>query len=226
MNNQEESNSILRDFKKVLLKEQVFGHLKANKKKLIYSLVTIFTILLIWNAWDFYVTLQAKKYSTILHKAVIDEQDGNLEQSTKALEKISNSNSPAGVKQVAMLKYAAQLLNEGKEVQAAGIYLQVNKNQKFDPYFKEYAGLSALKILINQEDKKDQTRSLIVDLEKNSKILTYYITEQKGIFEWQNENFKLAKQIFEDLSKNPETSGGIKERAAKMIDIYNIKFAE
>ena len=220
-----EDTSLIRDFQASLMQEKIVKILKKHQKSITYLLSALLIIVISWNGYAIYVKAQAQKYSTILHKALLNEQKGETQKAVEALKEVVDSSAPASVKQIAMLKYAAYLANSGKEDEAKEIYLNVNSGSKFDAYFKEYAGLNAAKILINS-NKIDQARALISKIEKKSKILTYYIAEQKGLLEWQDKNYQLAAQIFEDLAKNPEAQASVKQRAADMVDIYNTKYAK
>ena len=227
MNKETESNSLIREIKAQLRQEKIIGHLKTNQKLIICFVSAAVFGLAVWASVSFYNQAQSKKYSAILHQAIIDEQKGELEKSTAALKQIYESNAPAGVKEIASLKYAAQILKNDQD-QAAEIYLLINKNKRFDSYIREYSGLIALKILVSKDQKENQEKIIALesDLEKNSKILKYHIIEQKGINEWNNDNFKEANQVFQSLADNPEVSEVLKKRAVEMTSLYSSRFGD
>ncbi|MFT6077069.1 MAG: hypothetical protein ACJA02_000823 [Myxococcota bacterium] len=218
-----ESRAFDREMNAGIRKEKIIGHLRSNQKTIISIISATILIAAIWGSWVFYNKMQSEKYSAILHQATIDEQNGDLEKSFETLKTIYESNSPAGIKSIAGIKYAAQILNNGEADLASEIYLQINKNKKFDQYIREYAGLSALKILINEDKSTEEINSLAAILEKNSHILKYYIIEQKGIFEWSLGNFESANQIFSTLANNPEIEGSLKKRSAEMVGVFKSK---
>lgn len=228
MDKETESNSLIRELKSQLRQEKIMGHFNAHKKRIFYLLLAVVLAVITWSALNFYSQAQSKKYSSILHQAMIDEQKGDLEKSTAAFKQIYQSNAPAGVKEIASLKYASSLLKENQSDQAVEAYLAVNKNKKFDAYIREYSGLIALKILVGENKKEHQEKitALVSDLEKNSKILKYYIIEQKAINQWSNANFKEANQSFKSLANNPEVSDMLKKRAAEMVAIYSSRFGD
>ncbi|MES2676820.1 MAG: hypothetical protein V4612_00700 [Pseudomonadota bacterium] len=225
MDNQTESNSLIRELKAQMRHEKIMGHLKTNQKLIIGFLAAIVAAAIIWTSVSFYNQIQSKKYSAILHQAMIDEQKGELEKSTATLKQIYQSHAPAGVKEIASLKYAAQILKNDQD-QAAEIYLAINKNKRFDSYVREYSGLIALKIFVGEDRPENQEKimALISSLEKNSKILQYHILEQKGINQWNVGNFKEANQVFKSLADNPEVSDMLKKRAAEMVALYVSRF--
>ncbi|MFT6106482.1 MAG: hypothetical protein ACJA0S_000162 [Rickettsiales bacterium] len=221
-----ESRALDREMKAGIRKEKIVGHLRANQKIIIFIVSAMILISATYGSWAFYSQMQSEKYSKILHQATIDEQNGNMEKSFEALKSIYESNSPAGVKSIASIKYATKILDNGDANLASEVYLEINKNKKFDQYIREYAGLSALKILINENKSADEIHSLAEILEKNSNILKYYIIEQKGNFEWNSGNFDAANKIFSSLAGNPEIENSLKKRASEMVDIYESKFGK
>ena len=89
MDNQTESNSIIRELKAQMRQEKIISHLKTNQKLIIYFLSAIIAAAIIWTSVGFYNQIQSKKYSAILHQAMIDEQKGELEKSNAALKQIT-----------------------------------------------------------------------------------------------------------------------------------------
>ncbi|MCE3255143.1 MAG: hypothetical protein K0R25_637 [Rickettsiaceae bacterium] len=208
--------------------EKIIACLQRHKNSIIYLVVFALLALVLVLSFNFYNQVQSKKYSAILHQALVDEQNGEMEKSNEALKKIYNSMAPVGVREIASLKYASQLVKDKKIEQAIDVYLRISKSKNFDPYIKEYAGLVAIKFLINQNNKEshDKIRALLTDLEKNSKTLKYYVTEQKGIFEWNAGNFKEAGKIFKELDSNKDIPDALKKRTEEMLGLYKVRFGE
>lgn len=223
-----ESKSLIKHIKFQIHKDKICNLAKTHKKNIAYFLAVVVVAIIILVGNSSYQQFQAKKYSTILHQAMIDEQNGEIEKSTAALKKIYESNAPAGVKQIASLTYLSRLMTEGKSSEAIDGYLAINQNTKFDKYVREYAGLNALKISIDhiKIEDKDRLLALANKLEKGSKILKNYITEQKGLLLWSVGDLKAANDIFESLANNLEASDLLKKRAAEMVDIYKSKFPD
>lgn len=205
-------------------KDQIIVHLNNHQKKIVIVILTAVVILVVWSGYCFYEKSQSKKYSKLLHQALISEQSGKFEKSNATLKEIYESSAPSGVREIASLKYASQTLSSGNHEKAIQIYLKINKTKSFDQYIREYAGLIALRTMISVEKDKEKVSALISNLEKNSKILKYYVLEQKAIFAWENKEFKTAGEIFTNLSKNPEVTGALKIRADEMAKIYEEKF--
>jgi hypothetical protein len=226
MNKDIESRALDREMKAGIRKDKIIGHLRANQKIIIFVVSVTILVAATYGSWSLYSQIQSEKYSSILHQATIDEQNGDLEKSFEGLKTIYESNSPAGVKSIAGIKYAAQILNNGESDLASEIYLDINKNKKFDQYIREYAGLSALKILVNENKSSEEINALADILEKNSHILKYYIIEQKAIAQWNEGKFDAANQIFSILANNPEIEGSVKKRAVEMVGIYKSKFSK
>jgi hypothetical protein len=228
MNDNQESKSLARELKIQALKEKAIGHLKTHQKLISYALIAAVLAAVLATAFSFYNQFQSKKYSAILHQSLIDEQKGDAAKATEALKTIYESSAPAGVKSIASLKYAIALSNSNQTDQAIEVYLAVNQNKKFDDYMREYAGLLAVKTLIGQDKKDNQEKitTLLTRLEKESKILKYYIIEQKGIAQWNAGDFKTAYETFKSITDNLEASEMLKKRASEMVGIYISKFGE
>ena len=224
--NSAESKSFFRELKSQIRKDQLFALIKKHQKITSVFLVLVILLSISFAGWSWFQQSQAKQYSKILHQSLIDEQNGETEKSTIALQQIYQSSAPVGVKQIASLRYAANLIKSGKNQQAIDIYLNVNKNTKFDQYVREYAGLIALKILVDNSKSDDRAKilSLEAQLEKNSKFLKYQIIEQKGLLLWSLQDFKAANEVFESIASNIEASDLLKKRAVEMVNIYKSKF--
>lgn len=220
----EKLKSFVENLRPHFQKDQIIVHLNNHQKKIIIVILTAIAILAVWGGYCFYEKSQSKKYSGLLHQALIFEQSRQLEKSNAILKEIYESSAPSGVRQIASLKYASQILSSGNNEKAIEIYLKINKTKSFDQYIREYAGLIGLRTMIGVEKNKEKISALISNLEKNSKILKYYIIEQKAIFAWENKEFKTAGEIFKILSQNPEVTGALKIRAEEMAKIYEEKF--
>lgn len=226
--NNPESRSLIRDLKSHVRKEKLISLAKTHQKNLTYALSLAVLVVIFLTAFSFYNQIQAKKYSTILHQAMIDEQIGDKAKSLESLKQIYDSSAPAGVKEISSLKYAANLMRSGKTDEAIEAYLEINKNRKFDDFIREYSGLVALKTLVDMDKKENQEKitTLEARLEKQSKTLKYHIIEQKGLFLWNSGDFKAANAAFKSISENLEAPDMLKKRAAEMVGIYKSRFGE
>jgi len=228
MSDNQESKSLIRDLKSHVRKEKVLALAKKHQRNIIYLLSLGILVVVFLISFSFYNQHQSKKYSTILHQAIIDEQNGEIAKSDQSLKDIYESRAPAGVKEIASLKYAARLMSEGQTNEGVEAYLATNKNKQFNDYVREYSGLIALKTLVdnNQPENKDKIIALASRLERESKTLKYYIIEQRGIFLWSEGDFKTANEAFKSIAENLETPEVLKKRAMEMVDIYKSKFGE
>jgi hypothetical protein len=224
--NTPESKSLIRELKSQIRKEKIFSLAKTHQKNLTYFLSLVVLVAVFFAAFSFYTQNQSKKYSTILHQSIIDEQNGEKTNSREALKNIYESNAPAGVKGISSLKYAASLMRDGKIEEGIDAYVAISKNKKFNDYVREYSGLIALKTLVdlNKPENKDQIIALESRLEKESRTLKYYIIEQKGVFLWNSGDFKTANEAFKSIAENIETPEALKKRAIEMVEIYKSKF--
>lgn len=224
-NNSHQNNALIKELNAEARKNKLINLLNNHKKLIVCLALTITLALILWLIFCWYSKNQSEHYSAILHKATQEAETGDTTQAKADLKQIYESTSvPAGVKEIASLRYAS-LLKPTDMNQTVAVYLQISKNSKFDNYVREYAGLMALKILVSvdKKDNQDTIKQLIADLAK-SKVLKYYIMEQEGIFDWNNGNFKEADAIFKNIAKNPEASEMLKKRVQEMHSAYLSKF--
>ena len=202
--------------------ENIAKIFKKNKKILLVILAIAIASSLIFTAYKINQRSQQEKYSEILHQSMIDQQLGDIEKAKQNLKKIYDSASaPSGVKSLASLRYAGILLEENKKNEAIDVYSKVNKCRFCDNYIKELAGLLMVRTLMNDEDVADKNdlSEKILAIENDSKILRYYIAEQRGYLEMTKNNLEKSYQIFEMISKNPEVREDLKNRASDAMKI-------
>ncbi len=73
-----------------------------------------------------------------------------------------------------------------------------------------------VRTLMNDEESinKSDLSEKILAIENSSKILRYYIAEQRGHLEMNKNNLEKAYQIFEMIAKNPDVKENLKNRAS------------
>ena len=208
---------ILRQANSEVRSENIAKIFRKNKKVLLVILAVAISSSIAFTAYKINKKSQQEKYSEILHQSMIDQQLGDVEKAKQNLKKIYDSTSaPSGVKSLASLRYAVILLEEGKKNEAINVYSEVNKCSFCDSYIKELAGLLMVRTLMNDEESisKSDLSEKILAVENSSKILRYYIAEQRGHLEMNKNNLEKAYQIFEMISKNPDVKENLKNRAS------------
>ncbi len=87
-------------------------------------------------------------------------------------------------------------------------------------FFKEYAGLLAIRHLVEfQDDKKYNIIANISRIKGSSSNLKNHIIEQEAIYLWKIKEYKESKDLFKALFDSGTTSDGIKKRARMMLEI-------
>ena len=213
---------ILKQANSEIRNENIAKIFRKNKKILFVILGVAIASSIIFTAYKINQKSQQEKYSEILHQSMIDQQLGDIEKAKKNLKKIYDSSSaPSGVKSLASLRYAGILLEEGKKSEAINVYSEVNKCRFCDNYIKELAGLLMVRTLMNDEEavNKVDLSEKILAVENNSKILRYYIAEQRAYLEMNKNNLEKSYQIFEMISKNPDVREDLKNRASDAMKI-------
>jgi hypothetical protein len=213
---------ILKQANSEIRKENIAKIFRKNKKILFVILSVAISSSIIFTAYKINQKSQQEKYSEILHQSMIDQQLGDIEKAKKNLKEIYDSSSaPNGVKSLASLRYAGILLEENKKNEAINVYSEVNKCRFCDNYIKELAGLLMVRTLMTEEEAltKIDLSEKILAVENNSKILRYYIAEQRGYLEMNKNNLEKSYQIFEMIAKNPEVREDLKNRASDAMKI-------
>lgn len=213
---------ILKQASSEIRNENIAKIFRKNKKILFVILGVAIASSIIFTAYKINQKSQQEKYSEILHQSMIDQQLGDIEKAKKNLKEIYDSSSaPNGVKSLASLRYAGILLEENKKSEAINVYSEVNKCRFCDNYIKELAGLLMVRTLMTEEEAltKIDLSEKILAVENNSKILRYYIAEQRGYLEMNKNNLEKSYQIFEMIAKNPEVREDLKNRASDAMKI-------
>lgn len=217
-----EVNEIINQAKAQATKEKLNNFLKKNFKLIRNLAIAAFVAFLIFFAGNSFYKSRQVKFSEILHQSLINQRVGDTAKAKENLTIIHNAKTaPSGVKSLASLRLAALLFDEGKKSQAAEIYVEISKCRSCDDYIKDLSGLLAVKSWMSDENeiKKDDLIARIEKIESRNKMLKYHILEQKAILEMQRNNLEKSYQIFELISKNPESSQVLKARAAESLRV-------
>jgi hypothetical protein len=203
--------------------ESIRNFLAKNGKNIARLVIFAIVALIVLFGFKSYQNSQEAKYSEILHKSLLNQQVGNIEEAKKDLKQIYNAKSaPSGVRSLALLRFAAILSEEGNKQDSAKIYLEVSDCGSCDAYIKDLGGLLLVRTWLSDEAEfnKDDLSARIEKIENGGKVLRYHIAEQRAMLELQRNNLEKAYKIYEQISKNPESSQVLKARAVdglKMI---------
>lgn len=197
-----------------LFKNNLLAFYNNNRQKLLISLVLGVIILISTMSYIFYVDHLTKKYSLILQKSFIEE-----EIDYKLVNEVIDQNYSNGLKLLSSLQYAKFLIEDKKIDDAVKLYLSVNENEDNDQFFREYAGLVAIKHMMNLEVDADNFLAIINKIESSSLIIRSYITEQKAIYFWKNKEFDEAKEVYNFLINDIEVPLKVKDRAKMMLEV-------
>lgn len=190
---------------------------KKNKKILSIVLGLAIAGSIGYTAYKIDQKSKQQKYSEMLHQSMIDQQLGDVEKTKQTLKTIhESSTAPSSVKSLASMRYAGILLDEGNKEEAIRVYKDVNDCNFCDSYIKELSGLLMVRTMMTDEalSNDENLSDKILKVENNSKILRYYIAEQRGYLEMSRNNLEKAYQIFEMISKNPSAKENLKNRAS------------
>jgi hypothetical protein len=215
--NQARAEARREDFKNIIVK---------NSKLIIALILLLMFFLAAFFAITTYQDNKKEKFSKQLHQALIYQEKGEMEKTKQILEDIYHSNSaPSGVRSIASLRLAAILMEGDQKLEAIEIYRNINNNKDYDQYIRELAGLLEAKtlVIIDDKSKEKETLATISEIESRSTLLKYYISEQRAILAMKQNDLETAKKIFEEISKNPESSETLKQRSGEMLKIVASK---
>lgn len=201
-------------------RDALFSMIGKNSKILVRILLVLVTAGIFAVGIGAYKKSNQEKFSEIFHRALIDQQAGELEKATKSFKEILDSSSaPSGVKALAGLRYGAVLLNENKTSEALKAYEKIAECGSCDDYIVDLARLLIVRIWMsdNEEVKKEDLASRIKKFEESSSVLKLQIAEQRAFLEMQKGNKEEAKKIFSEIEKGAEKQPALKSRAADGI---------
>lgn len=210
-----ELKSIIHQAKSELRKEKWQKFLQ-NKKVRIAALST-FGLILIYSIFSLIQDHRAENFSKMLHQSLTKQQSGDIKEAKELLSQIHHAKlPPSGVYALASLRYAALLLNEGKNTQAIKVYTKINNCTHCNNYMKDLSGLLLVKISIleNQDPKKkDILIARIKKIEEKATILKYHIMEQRAFLQMQDGNLEESHKIFSHIVAKSDKSSSVNLRA-------------
>jgi hypothetical protein len=215
-------NNIINQAKFEIRNENLAKIFNKNKKLLSIILGISIAISIGYTAFKIDQKSKQEKFSEILHQSMIDQQLGDLEKAKQSLKTIhESSTAPYGVKSLASLRYASILLDEGNKELAIKVYSEINQCNFCDSYIKELSGLLMVRTIMTDEklSVEQNLADKFLKIENNSKILRYYIAEQRAFLEMNQNNLEKAYEIFEMIAKNPDVKENLKQRASDAMKI-------
>lgn len=202
--------------------ENIVQIFKKNKKILSIILGIAIAFSIAFTAYKIDKKSKQHKYSEMLHQSMIDQQLGDIAKAKQTLKSIhESSTAPSGIKSLASLRYAGILLDESNKSEAIKVYREVNECRFCDNYIKELSGLLMVRTIMTDDTLMNDANlsNQILEIENKSKILRYYLAEQRGYLEMNKNNFEKAYQIFEMIAKNPDVKENLKNRASDAMKI-------
>lgn len=175
-----------------------------------------------------YNKAQQEKFSEMFHRALMDQQVGEIDKAKESLKKIvTDKSAPSGIKSLASLRYAAFLLEENKKSEAVKTYLEIGDCRSCEDYVRDLARLLAVKVWMSDEAEmqKADLAERIKKVEDSASVLKGQIAEQRAFLELKKNNLEEAKKIFVEIEKNSEKQPGLKARAADGIKMVEAKTA-
>lgn len=194
---------------------QFINFYKQNKLKFISLILLIVILFSSYIGYYFYNKDINQKYSVILQEIFLKEKIDSDE-----LKILVEQNNSDGIKFISSMQYAKTLINNNKIDKAIDLYILINRNNDYDGFFREYAGLLAVKYLVSLNDnKKYDIIDNIIKIKSESVNLKSHIIEQEAIYYWKNGKNNESKNLFQSLIDDFTTSKEIKNRSIMMLEI-------
>lgn len=180
---------------------------------LLFSLIIIFVINNKEN--------HKQKDITNFYQATTYIAEGKNDEALELLQNIYSSSSNNEIKTISGIKLATLQAKNKNYNEAVKIYLEIYNLKNIDEFLKNLSGLSALNILISQnnQDTYTQIEDLITKMSNPSNPLLYLVQEQNAWFELQKGNNEQGLEILYNLLKQ-DIDSNTKDRVNSVIKAY------
>ncbi len=215
------SDKLLKQIKEEERSDKISNFFKKNIstiKKLAIAAIIILILGVIFWIWQNH---QEEKYSSILHKSLIEEELNNLDKAKQELQNIINAKlAPSGAKSVAHLRYAGFLLQENKYDKALKAYQEISNSVTYDDFIQDLANLLAIKILVNEQNlNPEENLGKIKKLVNKNKDLRPYALEQLAIYYINHNKKQEARRSLEEIIHDQKASKTLKLRVQELIKV-------
>lgn len=161
------------------------------------------------------------KEITNFYQATTYIAEGKNDEALEVLQNIYSSTKNKDIKTISGIKLAALQAEKENYNESVKIYLEIYNLKNNDEFLKNLSGLSALNILISQnnEDTYGQIEDLITKMSDPSNPLLYLVQEQNAWFELQKGNSEQGLEILYNLLKQ-DIDSNTKDRINSVIKAY------
>ena len=215
-------NSFLSDLNADTVREFIDKHLASLAYVLSFIIIVAFISV-------YFIARKNEKVKTLMvnyYKAVDSLRNDNQEEGLSLLEGIFESKyANADMKTISGIKIAETLNKAERKDEAVKMYKNVYEIKQNDAFLKNLSGLSALNILINQNDstKYAEIESLIKDLSSPANPLILLVKEQEGVFELQRGDTEKGLKILNNVLLDKNLDEDTKNRIELIVKLYENK---
>ena len=195
------------------------------EKYLVQIIYTICFCLLLTFLVIFYGNFKENKKTNLVnqyYQAISYLNGENEEDGLKLLKEVYDSEyASADIKSISGLKLASELFNKEEVDKSLNLYLSIYKMKKKDIFLRNLAGLNALNIMINQNDKikYSEIEKMISEMSNPNNPLILLTEEQSAMFEIQKGNVKNGVEILKNLL-NQKIDQDTAKRINTLLDLY------
>jgi len=200
--------------------KKLSGNNGFKKYRILACILLISLISLIsFASFKYYRNYQIEKYSHLIVLSAEALEKGDEQSAQNNLEQIIKGNAPETTKSLARLNYAYILHNKGKIKESSEIYYEIGNCNHCNQFIKELAQLLYIKVKpqITPDIDADEFLGYIDNVISSSKFLTSHISEQKGIFAYNNSRYDIASETLVSVIKDEELPNSVRERAKDIL---------
>lgn len=222
--NDQQEKVFLKEIKEEVYKEQLQNLLKKYSKQVIAVVAIVIVLVLGSVISNNSKVSKEEKYSKELYSAILEVKKHQYEEAQKSLESILKSSIPSSTRSLVELKLAQVLNLQGEYKKSLEVYMDVKNNRKYDAFVREFAGLSALNLMVVHDNlsANNGVNKLIKQLKKNkSGSLKFLVMEQEALHLRINGDLKGSNAVITEIIEDANAPHTIKLRVMEMKEVNN-----
>lgn len=166
------------------------------------------------KGWQYYQQKQAESAAVVYADAVKKAADGKYDDAASALAAINHG----GFAQLAELRKAGDLAQQGKRDEAVAAYDAFAANGAHDPAFIDMARIRA-GYLLTDTLKPDELLTRLGPYDKDDQVWRHAAREIFGLSAWRTADYAMADRYMTALYNDPATPPAMRQRAQMMMQL-------
>ena len=210
-------DSFIREVDEELRQDRMKGLWDRYGWVLISAAVLVVLVTAALRGWQYYSERQAAAAGDAFVKAIELSSDGKHDEAVAALQELEKDGHGA-YPTLARLRVAGELEGEGKKAEALVAFDAIAGDSSVDEAFRSVAGLRAGLLAVDAEDY-DKVKARLEPLAVAGGYYRHLAREGLGLAAWKAGANEEALKWFQAIADDADSSGGIRSRAAVMLDL-------